>query len=151
MADDINYINDSPSFDQYVDDYEIQTETNLAEKSTIDLWDEVHYHHVEKSKQPIQVTYETNDESLESLEVTEESLTLCSSSLQSIKNNIHIIGNQQSSSFDGEVQEDDEIIKHVVNEKPFPEMVEEIILDMESSLTPDFQPPSSIELQIADE
>ena len=30
-------------------------------------------------------------------------------------------------------------------------MVEEIILDMESSLTPDFQPPSSIELQIADE
>ena len=30
-------------------------------------------------------------------------------------------------------------------------MVEEIILDIESSLTPDLQPPSSIELQIADE
>ena len=30
-------------------------------------------------------------------------------------------------------------------------MVEKIIWDMESSLTPDLQPPSSIELQIADE
>ena len=49
------------------------------------------------------------------------------------------------------LRKDDEIFEHVVNEKPFPEMVEEIMLDMESSLTPDLQPPSSIELQISDE
>ena len=53
MDGDITYINDSPRFDQYVDDYDIQTETSLAEQSTVDLWDEVHYHQVEKSKQPI--------------------------------------------------------------------------------------------------
>ena len=151
MAGDITYINDSPRFDQCVDDYDIQTETNLAEQSTIDLWDEVHYHQVEKIKQPIQVTDDTDEESLESLEVSEESLTLFSTSLHSIRNNIHITGNQQSFSFDDEVEEDDEILEHVVNEKPFPEIVEEIILDMESSLTPDLQPPSSIDLQIADE
>ena len=151
MASDITYINDSPMFDQYVDDYDIQTETNLAEQSTIDLWDEVHYHQVEKSKQPIQVTYDTDEESLEILEVSEESITLFSTSLQSIRNNFHIIGNKQSFIFDDGVEEDKEILEQVVNEKPFPEMVEEIILDMESSLTPDLQPPSSIELQIADE
>ena len=115
------------------------------------MWDEVHYHQIESSYQLRQVTYDTDEESLEILEVSEESRTLCSTSLQSIKYNIHIIGKQQSFSFDVEVEEDDEILEHVVNEKPFPEMVEEIILDMESSLTPDLQPPSSIELKIADE
>ena len=44
MAGDITYINDSPRFDQYIDDYDIQAEANLAEPSTVDLWDEVHYH-----------------------------------------------------------------------------------------------------------
>ena len=36
-ASDITYINISPMFDQYVDAYDIQTETNLVEQSTVDL------------------------------------------------------------------------------------------------------------------
>ena len=49
MVGDITYIDDSPRFDQYIDDYDIQTEANLAEPSTVDLWDEVHYHHIGSS------------------------------------------------------------------------------------------------------
>ena len=44
MVGDINYINDSPRFDQYIDDYDIQVEANIVEPSVVDLWDEVHYH-----------------------------------------------------------------------------------------------------------
>ena len=33
MAGDITYINDSPRFDQYVDDYDFQTEDNFPEYS----------------------------------------------------------------------------------------------------------------------
>ena len=91
MAGDITYSDDSPRFDQYIDDYDIQAEANLVEPSTVDVRDEVHCHQIESINQPRQVTYDTDEESLESLEVSEESLTFFSTSLQSIKNNIHII------------------------------------------------------------
>ena len=40
---------------------------------------------------------------------------------------------------------------NIINDKPSPEMVEEIICDVESSLALDLQPPDSIEFQIANE
>ena len=151
MVDDISFVNDSPRFDQYVDDCDFQTDTNCAEHSAFDFWEEARFHKLEKSEQALQVIYDTDEDSLESLEVSEESQTLFSTSLQSIRDNIHIIGDQQCFSFDDELEEDDEFLEHVVNERPFPEIVEEVILDTESSLTLDLQPQSSIESQIADE
>ena len=40
MIGDITYINDLPNFDQYDNYYVLQTESNLAEKSTVGLWEE---------------------------------------------------------------------------------------------------------------
>ena len=111
MIGEIIYVDDSPNFGQSDDDDVLQTEANLVEQSTFDLWDEVHYHHIESINQARQATYDTDDESLESLEVSEDSLNLFSTSLQSIRNNFHRIGNQQSFSFDVEVEEDDELLE----------------------------------------
>ena len=150
MIGEIIYVDDSPNFDQSNDDV-LQMETNLAEQSTVDLWDEVHYHQIESSFQLRQAAYDTDEESLESLEVSEESLTLFSTSLQSIRNSFHVIGNQQYFSFDDEVGKDNEFLEPVVNKKPSPKMVEEIIYDIELSSALDKQSPSSFGLKIADE
>ena len=104
MASDIAYVNNSQMFDQYVDLYDFQIEANFAEDSIFDFREEAQFHKLEKSEQPLQVIYNTNKESLESSEVSEESQTLDSTSLQSIKYSIHKIGNQLFFSFDDEVE-----------------------------------------------
>ena len=43
MIGDITYIDDLPKFDQYDDDYVVQTEANLAEQSIVGLWEEVQF------------------------------------------------------------------------------------------------------------
>jgi len=44
MLDDVFYTNDFPKFDQYDDDYALQTEANLTNKSIVGLWnEEVHF------------------------------------------------------------------------------------------------------------
>ena len=44
MLDDVLHTDDLPQFDQYDDDYVLQTEANLADKSTAILWEEkVHF------------------------------------------------------------------------------------------------------------
>ena len=44
MLDDVLYTDDLPQFDQYDDDYVLQTEANLADKSAASLWkEEVHF------------------------------------------------------------------------------------------------------------
>ena len=44
MLDDVFYIDDLPKFDQYDDDYVLQTKANLADKSAAGLWkEEVHF------------------------------------------------------------------------------------------------------------
>ena len=40
MLDDVFYTNDLPQFDQYDDDYVLQTGANLADKSVASLWEE---------------------------------------------------------------------------------------------------------------
>ena len=67
LIDEIIYVHDSPNFDQSDDDDVLQTEANLAEPSAIDLGDEFHYHQIESSNHPRQVTYDTDEESLEIL------------------------------------------------------------------------------------
>ena len=47
LIGDVIYVDDSQNFDQSDDDV-LQTETNLAEKSAVDLWDQVRYHQLEK-------------------------------------------------------------------------------------------------------
>ena len=84
-------------------------------------------------------------------EVSEGSLPLCFASIQFIKDNFRVIGNQQSLSFDVEVETDSEIFEQVANEKSSPEMTGEIISDTKPSLAPDLQPPNTIEGEIIDE
>ena len=50
MAGDITYVNDSPIFDQYVDDYDFQTEANFAEDSVFDFREKAQFHKLEKSE-----------------------------------------------------------------------------------------------------
>ena len=52
LIGEIIYVDDSPNFDKYDDDDVLQIEVDIAKPSTIDLWDEVHYHHIESSNQP---------------------------------------------------------------------------------------------------
>ena len=40
MLDDVFYTDDLPQFDQYDDDYVLQTEANLTNKSAASLWEE---------------------------------------------------------------------------------------------------------------
>ena len=44
MLDDVFYTDDLPQFDQYDDDYVLQTEASVADTSTASLWkEEVHF------------------------------------------------------------------------------------------------------------
>ncbi len=67
--------------------------------------------------------------------------------LHSKYSNEKLVGNQQSLSFNVEDETDGEIFEQVVNKKSSPEMIDEIILDIE----PDLQPPNTIQGQITDE
>ena len=40
MSGDTTYNDDLPKFDQYDDDYVLQTEANLVEQSTVGIWEE---------------------------------------------------------------------------------------------------------------
>ena len=51
LIGEIIYVDDSLDFDQSDDDDVLQTKANLAEPSTVDLWDEVHYHQIESIRQ----------------------------------------------------------------------------------------------------
>ena len=78
------------------------------------------------------ISYGSEEESAENLEVSEGSLPICFASFQFIRDNFYAIRNQQSLSFDIDNQEGNEI------------------LDQDSS-DPDLQPPNAIECQVADE
>ena len=64
LIGEIIYVDDSPNFDQYNDDDVVQTKSNLTEPSVVVLWEEYQYHQLEKINQPIQFTYEIDEESL---------------------------------------------------------------------------------------
>jgi len=64
MLDDVFYTDDLPQFDQYDDDYVLQTEANLADKSTAPLWvEEVHFQQLEYNVQPAHISYDSDEES----------------------------------------------------------------------------------------
>ena len=117
------------------------------------------------------ISYGSEEESAENLELSEGYLPLCFTSFHFIKDNFHAIRNQQSLRIDLDNQEDNEILDHsslplcfssfvkirenyeqankwvikIINDKHYPELVEEIIRDIEPSLDPDLQPPNAIE------
>ena len=64
LIGEIIYVDDSPNFDQFDDDDVVQIEANLIEPSVVGLWEEDQYHQLEKINQPIQFTYEIDEESL---------------------------------------------------------------------------------------
>ena len=122
------------------------------------------------------ISYDSDEESLENLELSEGSLPLCFISFEFIRDNFHAIINQHSLSFDLDNQEDnqkiyqtlplcfssfekirenykqsDKRVVNTINDKTSLEIVEEIICDKESSLDLDLQPSNAIECQVADE
>lgn len=133
ILDDIIYIDDFPKFAEYDDDFDLQTEENLAEKSTVDLWEEeFQFQQLEYNDQLMHITYGSEEESVENFEASEGSLAICFVSFQFIKQNFYPIRNYQSLSFDVDNEEQNEI------------------LDKDSSDL-DFQPPYAIECWVADE
>ena len=133
MLDDVFYSNDLPKFDQYDDDYVLQTEASLVGKSTVGLWkEEVHFQTLEYSDQPMHINYGCEEESANFFEVSEGSLPFCFTSFQFIRDNFRAIRNQPSISFDIDHLEGNEILV-----QDFPYL--------------DFQPPNAIECQVADE
>ena len=68
MLDDMFYTDDLPQFDQYDDDYVLQTKANLADKSAARLWEE------EVHVRPSHISYGNDEESASKFEVSEGSL-----------------------------------------------------------------------------
>jgi len=75
MLDDVFYTDDFPQFDQYDDDYVLQIEANLAEKSIASLWEEeVHFQQLKYSDHSMHISYDNDEESAANFEVSEGSL-----------------------------------------------------------------------------
>jgi len=124
---------DLPRFDQYDDDYVLQTEANLADKSAASLWEEkVHFQQLEYNVQPSHISYDIDEESAANFEVSEGSLPFCFDSCQFIRDNFHAIRNQLSTSLD---------LDHLESNENF-------VQDFSYS---DLQPPNAIGCQVADE
>lgn len=110
MLEDVFYTDDSPQFDQYDDDdYVLQTEANLANKSTASLWEEeVHLQRLEYSDQLMQTSYGNNEESAADFEVSKGYFPFRFDSCQLIRDNFHAIRHQLSTSLDLVSPEGDE-------------------------------------------
>ena len=94
MLDDMFYTDDLAQFDQYDDDYVLQTKANLTDKSATSLWEEeVHFQQLEYNVQPSHISYDSDEESAENFEVSEGSLPFCFDSCQFVKDNFHEIRN----------------------------------------------------------
>jgi len=78
MLDDVFYIDDLPLFDEYDDDYVLQIEASLADKSSAGLWEEeVHFPQFEYIDQPLHIIYGSEEESASNFEVSKEYLPFC--------------------------------------------------------------------------
>jgi len=86
MFDDITSFDDFPKYDQYVDNHVFQVQTNFTEKSKTSLGNtEIQFQQLENSDHLIHVSYESEEESAENLEISEASLPLCFESFQFLK------------------------------------------------------------------
>ena len=133
MLDDVFFIDDLPKFHQYDDDYVLQIEASLADKSTIGLWkEEVHFKKLEYSDQLMHISYGSEEENATNFEVSEGSLPFCFAKFQIIRDNFHSIRNQPSISFD---------LDHLEGN--------EILVQHFSYL--DLQPPNAIDCQVEDD
>jgi len=133
MLDDVFYTNDLPQFDQYDDNYVLQTEANIADKSAARLWaEEVHFQQLEYNVQPSHINYDSDEESASKFEVSEGSLPFCFDSFQFITDNYHAIRNQMSTSLD---------LNHLENNENF-------VQDFSYS---ELHPPKAIDCQVAAE
>ena len=131
MLDDMFYTDDLPRFDQYDDDYVLQTEANLAIKQAASFCEEdVHFQQLEYSDQPMHMSYDNDEESAKKFEVSEGSLPFCFDSFQFIRDNYHAIRNQMSTSLD---------LNHLESNGNF-------VQDFSYS---DLQPPKAIDCQVA--
>ena len=78
MFDAITSFDDFPKYDQYDDNHVLQVQTNFSEQSEASLGNkEIQFQQLENSDHLIHVSYESEEESAEKLEISEASLPLC--------------------------------------------------------------------------
>ena len=70
MLDDVFYTDDFLQFDEYDDDYVLQTEANIIDKPAASLWEEeVNFQQFKYSDQSSHIIYGNDEESAENFEV----------------------------------------------------------------------------------
>ena len=95
ILDNIPSMNKLPKYDQYDDDYVLQTQANTTEKSVTSLWDkDSHFRELQYSDQKIQISYESEEESVEILGEREGYLPFFYDSFQFIKDNLNTLKNK---------------------------------------------------------
>ena len=78
MLDGIIPFDDLPKYDQYHENYVLETEANLVKQSKTGLWEkEVQFHQLENRDQQMHISYGDDEENVENLEVSGEYLPLC--------------------------------------------------------------------------
>ena len=81
IMDDIPPMNKLPKYDQYDDDYVLQTQDNTTKQSVISLWDkDSHFQQLKFSDKKIPLSYDSEEESAKSLGERDGYLPLCCNS-----------------------------------------------------------------------
>ena len=78
MFDDVTSFNDLRKYDQYDDNYFLQIQANFTGQSETSLGNKgIQFQQLEDSDHLIHINYESEEESVENLEISEASLPLC--------------------------------------------------------------------------
>jgi len=86
VFDDITSFDDLPKYDQYDDNYVLQIQTNFTEQSETSFGKkEIRFHQLENNDQLVHFSYESEEENVENLEISEASLPLYFESFQFLK------------------------------------------------------------------
>jgi hypothetical protein len=129
MFNGISSMDDSPKLDWYNDDY---TTLDFSKKSTTYDWEEEDHLQSQQDNQSVHGNYDSNDQSAENLRVSGNTLPLCFSSFQFLRENCKQVVNSR----EGECSD---------------QLGEDAIVDMEVVLNPELQPSTYFDFQIPDE
>jgi len=93
MFDDIYYLYNLPKYDKYDDDYVIEIDVNCSKKPVACFWEKDAQLQIKYDNQPLHINHDNNEENAENLKVSGNSLPLCFSSFQFLRENYKQIVN----------------------------------------------------------
>jgi hypothetical protein len=132
MFDDIPYLDCPPKWDQYDDDHEAETEVDCLEEPTACHWQEEDHLPFRCDNQPWHNSHDRNEECAENVKVSEDTLSLCCSSLQFLNGNSRpVVSSRDKISSD--------------------QSIDDTLKDMEVVLNPKSEHLPSLNFQIIDE